>query len=168
MVENKESREIRYMGHWRTCGECGWSGFEGDCDFGHDDFYCPKCKQESLKLEKIGFMKMVARGYNASVEKKIEVAARLKELEELQATYKALINVNYSDGSGLTHDYRRGRGDAYRYIVADIEGMKRAIMQCWLVTPSIGKRTSKEPACDKCQEHPDGCDFCFSELKDAI
>ena len=162
MVENKESREIRFMGHWRTCGECGWGGFEGDCDFGHDDFYCPKCKQESLKLEKIGFMKMVAKGYNASVEKKIEVAARLKELEELQATYKALIATNYGD-SFMVDDYKRGRGDAYRYIVADIEGMKRAIMKCWLVTPSVGSR--KEPACDKCHEYPSGCNVCYPELK---
>lgn len=32
----------------RICSNCGWEGTEVDCNFGHNDFYCPKCREETL------------------------------------------------------------------------------------------------------------------------
>ena len=32
----------------RQCSICGWEGLENETGFGHKDFYCPICKQESL------------------------------------------------------------------------------------------------------------------------
>ena len=34
----------------RRCTACGWQGNEGQCHFGHNDFYCPACGKESLAL----------------------------------------------------------------------------------------------------------------------
>ena len=31
------------------CTECGWEGVRGDCNFGHDDVYCPQCGRESIE-----------------------------------------------------------------------------------------------------------------------
>ena len=31
------------------CQECGWKGNTTECNFGHHDFYCPKCDKEALK-----------------------------------------------------------------------------------------------------------------------
>lgn len=31
------------------CTSCGWKGEQGDCQFGHDDFYCPSCGKEALR-----------------------------------------------------------------------------------------------------------------------
>lgn len=33
----------------RECSECGWTGTQGECSFGHHDFYCPNCGKETLK-----------------------------------------------------------------------------------------------------------------------
>jgi len=35
----------------RKCSECGWEGKESDCQFGHNDFYCPSCCKEALMRE---------------------------------------------------------------------------------------------------------------------
>lgn len=32
----------------RECTLCDWRGYEYECRFGHDDFYCPKCCKEGL------------------------------------------------------------------------------------------------------------------------
>ena len=139
MAENKEDREVRYMGHWRTCTECGWSGFEGDCDFGHNDFYCPKCRREALKLEKIGFMKVIARGYKGSNAMEEKAIIRINELRELQESYRNILKTNYGF-STVFLDYQRGRRDAFRFVVEDLEIIITAMVNCWLVTPSIGVR----------------------------
>jgi len=36
------------------CSKCGWTGTTGECGFGHDDFYCPICRVESLEVIKGG------------------------------------------------------------------------------------------------------------------
>jgi len=33
----------------RKCYDCGWEGLENETGFGHNDFYCPTCCQESLE-----------------------------------------------------------------------------------------------------------------------
>tara|TARA_Y100000310_G_scaffold154415_1_gene153971 strand:+ start:2910 stop:3443 length:534 start_codon:yes stop_codon:yes gene_type:complete len=33
------------------CMECGWRGSTKDCEFGHNDFYCPDCGKEALISE---------------------------------------------------------------------------------------------------------------------
>ena len=32
----------------RKCTRCGWKGLESETGFGHNDFYCPICRVESL------------------------------------------------------------------------------------------------------------------------
>lgn len=32
------------------CRVCGWEGTQGDCGFGHQDFYCPSCGQEAVDI----------------------------------------------------------------------------------------------------------------------
>ena len=32
----------------RQCQKCDWKGLESETGFGHDDFYCPNCRVESL------------------------------------------------------------------------------------------------------------------------
>ncbi len=39
---NKGSTKVK-------CLVCGWGGIQGDCKFGHDDFYCPQCGKEALE-----------------------------------------------------------------------------------------------------------------------
>ncbi len=34
------------------CSQCGWEGTHAQCRFGHDDFYCPVCRVESLVSRK--------------------------------------------------------------------------------------------------------------------
>jgi len=31
------------------CLSCGWTGSTKDCQFGHNDFYCPECGKENLE-----------------------------------------------------------------------------------------------------------------------
>lgn len=37
-----------------TCRSCGWTGTQQDCNFGHDDFYCPNCGRENLDTLEFG------------------------------------------------------------------------------------------------------------------
>lgn len=32
------------------CRSCGWEGKQGDCGFGHNDFYCPHCGKENIEM----------------------------------------------------------------------------------------------------------------------
>ena len=32
------------------CRECGWVDIQGNCKFGHNDFYCPNCGKETIEV----------------------------------------------------------------------------------------------------------------------
>lgn len=51
------------------CSQCGWEGTYRDTSFGHDDYYCPNCRVESLEvveeepeIKPVGELEVVVEG----------------------------------------------------------------------------------------------------------
>jgi len=50
LIQEQWEREEKERQTTRKCSNCGWEGKESECQFGHNDFYCPSCCQEALEV----------------------------------------------------------------------------------------------------------------------